>query len=151
MSKTFGLARIGRDVEVRFTANGEAVASLSLAFTYRLKGEKATQWVEASLWGKRAEALAPYLRKGGLIAVTVDDVHIETYDGKNGTGTKLVGRVSDVELAGGGHEAEQAEKPKPAPARAAPKPVPASSGFESMDDDIPFMNPLHGAARCLAM
>lgn len=151
MSKTFGLARIGRDVEVRFTANGEAVASLSLAFTYRLKGEKATQWVEASLWGKRAEALAPYLRKGGLIAVTVDDVHIETYEGKNGTGTKLVGRVSDVELAGGGQEAEQAEKPKPAPARAAPKPVPASSGFESMDDDIPFMNPLHGAARCLAM
>lgn len=149
--KAFGLARIGRDVEVRFTANGEAVASLALAFTYRLKGEKATQWVEASLWGKRAEALAPYLRKGGLIAVTVDDVHIETYEGKNGTGTKLVGRVSDVELAGGGQEAEQAEKPKPAPARAAPKPVPASSGFESMDDDIPFMNPLHGAARCLAM
>ena len=149
--KAFGLARIGRDVEVRFTANGEAVASLALAFTYRLKGEKATQWVEASLWGKRAEALAPYLRKGGLIAVTVGDVHIETYEGKNGTGTKLVGRVSDVELAGGGQEAEQAEKPKPAPVRTAPQPVAASSGFADMDSDIPFMNPLHGAARCLAM
>ena len=135
--KAFGLARIGRDVEVRFTPNGEAVANLALAFTYRLKGEKATQWVEASLWGKRAESLAPYLRKGGLIAVTVDDVHIETYEGKNGTGTKLVGRVSDVELAGGGQEADTAEKPKPAPTRTAPKPA-ASSGFDDVDSDIPF-------------
>jgi single-strand DNA-binding protein len=134
--KAFGLARIGRDVEVRFSPNGEAVANLALAFSYRLKGEKATQWVEASLWGKRAEALAPYLRKGGLIAVTVDDVHIETYEGKNGTGTKLVGRVSDVELAGGGQETEHAEKP--APVRTAPKPVAVSSGFEDMDSDVPF-------------
>lgn len=132
--KTFGLARIGRDVEVRHTAQGEAVASLALAFNYRNKGEKATQWVEASLWGKRAEALAPYLRKGGLIAVTVDDVHIETYVGKNGTGTKLVGRVSDVELGGGGQEPAEQTKP----VSTAPKPVAASSGFDDMDSDVPF-------------
>lgn len=37
--KSFGLARIGRDVEVRYTAGGDAVASLSLAFTYVRKGE----------------------------------------------------------------------------------------------------------------
>ena len=135
--KTFGLARIGRDVEVRHTPQGEAVASLALAFTYRNKGEKATQWIEASLWGKRAEALAPYLLKGGLISVTVDDVHIETYEGKNGTGTKLIGRVSDVELAGGGQAQEQ-QAPRPAPVRVATKPAPASSGFEDMGDDIPF-------------
>ena len=135
--KTFGLARIGRDVEVRFIPNGEAVANLALAFNYREKGEKCTQWVEASLWGKRAESLAPYLKKGGLISVTVDDVHVETYEGKNGTGVKLVGRVSDLELAGGGQSGEQAEKPKPAPQtrQTAPKP---SSGFDDMDDDIPF-------------
>lgn len=135
--KTFGLARIGRDVEVRHTPQGEAVASLALAFTYRNKGEKATQWIEASLWGKRAEALAPYLLKGGLISVTVDDVHIETYEGKNGTGTKLIGRVSDVELAGGGQAQEQ-QAHRPAPARVAPKPAPAASGFDDMDSDIPF-------------
>ncbi len=134
--KAFGLARIGRDVELRHTAQGEAVAGLALAFTYRGKGEKCTQWVEASLWGKRAESLAPYLRKGGLIAVTVDDVHIETYEGKNGQGTKLVGRVLDIELAGGGQPSEQA--PKPAPVRQAPKPTaPASGDFET-DGDIPF-------------
>lgn len=133
--KTFGLARIGRDVEVRFIPSGEAVANLALAFNYREKGEKCTQWIEASLWGKRAESLAPYLKKGGLISVTVDDVHVETYEGKNGTGVNLVGRVSDLELAGGG---QSDENPKPAPQarQAAPKP---SSGFDDMDSDIPFI------------
>lgn len=134
--KTFGLARIGRDVDVRFTPKGEAVANLALAFNYQNKGEKCTQWIEASLWGKRAESLAPYLRKGGLIAVTVDDVHVETYEGKNGTGTKLVGRVSDIELAGGGQQdSGPKQTPKPSPER---KAVPASSGFADMDGDVPF-------------
>ena len=138
--KTFGLARIGRDVELRSTATGEQVANLALAFNYRNKGEKCTQWVEASLWGKRAEALVPYLKKGGLISVTIDDVHIETYQGRDGQGTKLVGRVSDVELAGGG---DRQEAPKPAPApEPAPKPTApaprAPSGFDDMDDDVPF-------------
>ena len=130
--KVFGLARIGRDVEIRTTAQGESVAGLALAFNYRNKGEKCTQWVEASLWGKRAEALAPYLRKGGLISVTIDDVHIETYQGRDKEGVKLVGRVADVELAGGGDRQEAA----PAPQRQAAKPAPA----DSFDDgqDIPF-------------
>ena len=151
--KVFGLARIGRDVEIRHTAQGEAVAGLALAFTYRNKGEKCTQWVEASLWGKRAEALAPYLRKGGLISVTVDDVHIETYQGRDKEGMKLVGRVADVELAGGGDK-QEAPRTAPQAARApAPQSAPrqASGGFEDMDSDIPFVNPLRGAARCLAM
>ena len=75
--KAFGLARIGRDAEIRHTAGGDAVASLSLAFTYGRKGEdgkRPTQWVDASLWGKRAEALAQYLTKGSLVAVTPEDV-----------------------------------------------------------------------------
>jgi len=146
--KVFGLARIGRDVEIRHTQAGEAVASLSLAFTYRNKGEKSTQWVEASLWGKRAEALAPYLLKGGLISVTIDDVHIETYQGRDKEGVKLVGRVADVELAGG--KSDESPKPKPV-TQTAPAPRQASSGFEDMADDVPFINPMRGHARCLAM
>lgn len=148
--KVFGLARIGRDVEIRHTAQGEAVAGLALAFSYRNKGEKATQWVEASLWGKRAEALAPYLRKGGLISVTVDDVHIETYQGRSGEGHKLVGRVADVELAGGGDKQEAAPASKPV--QQAPKPTPANpGGFSDMDDDVPFANPMRSRAFCLSI
>lgn len=145
--KVFGLARIGRDVEIRTTAQGESVAGIALAFNYRNKGEKCTQWVEASLWGKRAESLAPYLRKGGLVSVTIDDVHIETYQGRDKEGVKLVGRVADVELAGGGDRQEAPQRQAPAA-----KPAPANTGgFEDMDDDIPFNNPMRGYARCLAM
>ena len=132
--KVFGLARIGRDAEIRHTPNGDAVAGLSLAFTYRNKGEKCTQWVDAALWGKRAEALAPYLLKGGLISVTLEDVHIETYRKQDGgDSVKLAGRVMDIVLAGG--KPEQAPALRPAPA---PRAAPVSSGFDDMDSEIPF-------------
>jgi len=135
MATMYGLARLGRDAEVRQTPAGESVANLALAFTRRAKGEKLTDWAEGSLWGKRAEALAPYLLKGALIVVTLDDIHIETYEGKNGAGSKMVGKVSNIELAGG---ATQTTAPAPAP-RPAPKPAakPAAD-FSDMDENIPF-------------
>lgn len=141
--KSFGLARIGRDVELRRTAGGDAVISLSLAFSYGRKGEdgkRPTQWVDAALWGKRAESLAPYLVKGGLVAVALEEVHIETYTTRDGViGSKLAARVLDIELAGGGERnaLQQAPTTRAAPTPA-PKPAPAGSGFEDMDDDIPF-------------
>lgn len=138
--KPQGLARLGRDAEVRFTNDGTPVASLSLAFSYGKKGQdgkRPTQWVDGSLWGARAEALAPYLTKGAMVVAYLDDVHIETYQGRNGEGHKLAGRVTDLELVPTGQREEsaapqrQASAPRPAPA-------PASSGFDDMDDDIPF-------------
>jgi single-strand DNA-binding protein len=131
--KVIGLARLGRDAEVRTTQGGEQVASLSLAFTRRVKGEKLTDWVDGALWGKRAEALAQYLTKGSLVVVTLDDVHIETYQGKNGEGNKLVGRVTDVELAGGGGERAAAPAPRPA----GRKPTNDGGGFDD-GSDVPF-------------
>ena len=137
--KAFGLARLGRDIELRYIPSGEAVGKLSLAFDRRVKGEKVTDWVEASLWGKRAESLAPFLLKGGLIVATLDDLHIETYEGKNGPGNKLVARVVDIELAGGKQDAAPSQAPQqrqaPAPRQSAPRPA---SGFDDMEDDIPF-------------
>ena len=63
--KAYGLARLGRDAELRTTQTGESVARLSLAFSYGKKGadgKRPTEWVEGSLWGQRAQALAPHLR-----------------------------------------------------------------------------------------
>ncbi len=138
MAQLFGLARLGRDCELRNTQDGTAVASLSLAMDYRNGREKAVQWTEGALWGKPAEALAQYLVKGKLVCVTLDDVHIEEYPKRDGgTGTKLVGRVSKLELAGGRDDGERTAPPVQ---RQAPKPPPKSSasGFDDMDDDIPF-------------
>ena len=139
MAQLIGLARLGRDCELRTTQDGTPVASLSLAMDYRNGREKATQWVDGALWGKMAETLTQYLVKGKLVCVTLDDVHIVEYEKRDGgTGTKLVGRVSKLELAGWRDDGERTAQPAQ---RQAQKPAPkaSSGGFDDMDDsDIPF-------------
>ena len=104
MMSAFGSARLGRDVELRYTNNGDAVCNLSLAFSHGRKdpqtGERATTWVDASLWGKRAEALVPYLLKGGQVSVLLEEIRVETFEGRNGPGHKLCGKVVDIDLVG---------------------------------------------------
>lgn len=143
--KSSGLFRIGRDAELRHLASGVAVCNVSLAYNYGKKGDdnnRPTQWIEAAIFDKRAEALAPMLLKGAQHVFHLSDLHIETYEGKNGPGTKLVGRVDDVELTDR-HDAPQAPRQaaqRPAqPARQAPpRQGSAGSGFDDMDDSIPF-------------
>src|SRR5690606_17274956 len=121
MPQYIGLATIGRDVEVRHTAQGDPVASLSLAFTYGKKGsdgKRPTQWVDGSLWGQRAEALQPYLLKGTRVYVVLDEAHEQSYQTRDGrSGSKIVGRVNVIELASKPAQAAQV------PAQAAPQPA----------------------------
>lgn len=135
--KANGLARIGKDAEVRFTPSGAAVANVSLAFTYGKKGEdgkRPTQWVDASLWGQRAESLAPYIKKGGQIVAYLEDVSIQTFTKGDGTqATKMVARLVDLEFVAGGEQASSQPKPQPKPA-----PAQADSGFDDFDSDVPF-------------
>lgn len=141
--QSFGLARLGRDCEIRYTPDGTAVANLSLAFSYGKKdadGKRPTQWVDGAVFGKRAEALAPYLLKGGLVSVTLEDTHIETFKGRDGTpGTKLSARVIAIDLAGGTPTAAApAPAPAPPPQRRAAPPA-ESTAFDDIDaDGIPF-------------
>jgi single-strand DNA-binding protein len=143
MAQLFGIARLGRDVELKYTANGDPVAQLALAFEYGKKedGKRPTQWVDASLWGKRAESLAPYLLKGQQVSVTLDDVHVRTYDKSDGTtGFALTGKVSNIEFAGSA-PAKQQDAAPPA-ARQQPKhtqaPAKTAKPADDFDDDIPF-------------
>lgn len=138
MAVLTGLFRLGRDAEVRYTQAGDAVAQLALAYNYGKKqdGKQPSQWVDASLWGKRAEALAQYLTKGSTISAVLSDVHIRTYEKKDGgQGFAMSARVLDLEFAGKPQGAQQQAAPKPTP-RAAEKPASADVPFE--DDDIPF-------------
>ena len=121
--KLIGLARIGNEPELRYTSSNMAVLQLSLAYSWGK--EKNTQWVSATLFGKRAEALSQYLTKGQLIYAEVSEVHIDTFTGKDGKErTSLKGIVQEVGLTG------KAEAPAPKPAK------PQSIG--ELDDDVPF-------------
>jgi single-strand DNA-binding protein len=133
-----GLARIGNEPEIRYTKNDDAVLSLSLAYNYGRKnddGFKPSQWVDASLWGKLAEALQPYLTKGNTVCVTIDDVHVETYEKKDGSsGSKLAGRIISIELT-----KRDAPEETPAPKRVAPPKITKRlDPMENLEDDIPF-------------
>lgn len=134
-----GLARLGRDASLRFTPGGDPVLEMALAFNYGQKeqdGKRPSQWIEAKLWGKRAEVLHPHMTKGTAVDVVLTDPHIETWTKKDQTtGIKLVGKVSEIEFAGGGSGERKPASDSPAPRPAA---KPATGGFGDTDDGIPF-------------
>ena len=74
VNKVILVGNLGRDAEMRFTAGGTPVATVSLATTERFtdrEGQKKedTQWHRIVIWGKTAESLHEYLTKGGRRAV----------------------------------------------------------------------------------
>jgi single-strand DNA-binding protein len=139
-----GISRIGRDVELRYLASGEAIAGLSLAFNHGKKddqGNRPTTWVKATLFGKRAESLANYLTKGTQIWTVLSDVRISEYQKKDGTsGVSLEANVVQLEFAGSREQSPAAPAPQQ---RQAPAPQPqrqpgGGANLADMDDDIPF-------------
>lgn len=131
MATIAGLFRLGRDAELRKVEDGTSVLNLALAYNHGQKGQdgkRPSQWVDAAMFGKRAEAIAQYLTKGVSVFATLDDPYVHTYTKKDGgTGSTLRAKVSQIEFAGG--SGQQATKP-------APKPAPAAAG--DFSDDCPF-------------
>lgn len=135
--------QLGRDAELRYMPNGDAVANFSVADSQGK--DKPTIWWNCQLFGKRAESLSQYLTKGMSVTVT-GNITQRTYTDKQGAekvSTEV--RVADVALQGGrkDDQSEQRQAPQqraPAP-RQAPRQAPRGSqgsGFNDMDDDIPF-------------
>lgn len=121
--------QLGRDAEVRFMPNGDPVSSFSVADSQGK--DKATIWWRASLFGKRAESLTPYLTKGQAVTIT-GTVTERAWKDKDGTEkTVMEIRVNDVALQGGKRDAAPVAM---APRTAAKHSTPGS--FES--EDIPF-------------
>jgi single-strand DNA-binding protein len=126
---------------------------LSLAYICGRKKEgeqyPPSQWIDATLWGVQAEALAQYLTKGTVHCFALADVRIETYTDKdNYEAYKLVARVDSVELGprqGGGDSSgerstgSQGAQRRPASGGAQPaQRQQQSGGLDNPDDDIPF-------------
>lgn len=129
---------LGKDADIRYLPDGSAVCNFSVADSQGK--DKPSIWWSCALFGKRAESLAQYLTKGQQVTV-VGTVTEREYVGKeDGQKRKSMDvRVTDVALQGGKRE-EAAPAPRaqaPRTAEKAPQPRPAS-GFDDMDDDIPF-------------
>lgn len=144
MATLTGLFTLGRDAETRVTQGGTTVVQLAVAYNYGRKGEdgkKPSQWVRASMFGKQAEALIPYLTKGKQVSLVIRDLHIATFQKQDGsTGTSLEGVADFDDFARKPKEAGDAPAPaqKQAP-RPAPPPPSAGSGFDEFDgSDVPF-------------
>ena len=77
------IGRLTRDPEMRYIpSSGKAVADFTLAVD-RAYGDK-TDFIRIKVWGKQAENVGQYLKKGSQCAVQ-GELNINTWDGKDGT------------------------------------------------------------------
>jgi single-strand DNA-binding protein len=123
---------IGRDAELRRTGDGDPVAGFPVGVSNGKDKDgnwRDSTWFDCSLWGKRAEALAPYLLKGGKVVVS-GQVSARAHEGK----AYLQIRVAELTMQGGVDVArvEQTERPK-----AAKRDHAADYGFDE-EMEVPF-------------
>ncbi len=86
LNKIILIGRLTKDVELRYTESGKAVANFTLAVDRPFKkaqGEKEADFIRIVVWGKQAENCANYIGKGRLAAVE-GRLHIRSYDGNDG-------------------------------------------------------------------
>jgi single-strand DNA-binding protein len=69
LNKLLIIGNMTADPELRFTPNGSAVASVDIAVNYKYKETKETSFFSVVVWGKAAENLAEYKKKGDPILV----------------------------------------------------------------------------------
>ena len=166
VNKVIIVGNLGKDPEMRSFPSGDQVANVTIATTDKWKDKQSGEMKEATEWhrvvfnGRLAEIVGQYLRKGSQVYVEgslrtrkwTDQSGVEKYtteiraDQMQMLGSRQgMGGPGAGHDDGGGYEApRQAAAPasRPPAPRQAPAPAPApsraSSGFDDMDDDIPF-------------
>ena len=162
VNKVILVGNLGRDPEIRYLPSGDPVANITIATSSKYKGKdgtmvEETEWHRVTFFGKLAEIVGQYLKKGRSVYVE-GRIKTRKYTDKDGVekfatdiianemqmlgGREGMGGPSDEdEGSGGGYSrpAPASRPASPAPAqRQAPAPAKPSSGFDDMDDDIPF-------------
>lgn len=78
------IGNLGADPELKETANGHKVTTLSVATTKYVKdGENKTEWHRVVLWNKNAETAAKYLQKGSKVFIE-GELATRSWEDKNG-------------------------------------------------------------------
>ena len=157
VNKVILVGNCGRDPEIRYLPSGQAVANVSLATTSKRKDKNSgelveeTQWHRITFFDRLAEIAGEYVKKGRPIYVEGRLVY-RKYTDKDGvekSATDIIatemqllgsregmGAPSDDE-GGGQRRSAPPQRPAAAPQRQ-PAPPKPSTGFDDMDDDIPF-------------
>ena len=158
VNKVILLGNCGRDPEIRYLPSGQAIASLSIATSTRRRdkntGESVedTQWHRVTFYDRLAEIVGEYVKQGTPLYVE-GRLKYGKYTDQSGVEKNTVdiiatemqllgGREGGGAPSGGGDDGGYDNAPRraaaPAPAsRQAPAPR-KPSGFDDMDDDIPF-------------
>lgn len=111
--KCFGVGRLTRDPELRYTTGGNAVCNFGMAFNESYKkqsGEKVeeTNFFDYEIWGKRAEVINEYCSKGDQLLVEAKAKQ-DTWETDGQKRSKVVFKVLDFEFIGGGKSNKESE------------------------------------------
>ena len=82
LNRVILIGRLTKDPELRYTQNGTAVATFTLAVDRKFKREE-TDFIPIVVWAKQAENCANYLNKGSLVAIE-GRIQVRTYDNQEG-------------------------------------------------------------------
>jgi single-strand DNA-binding protein len=139
VNKAILIGRLGQDPELKYTPNGRAVCSFSLATSERWtdqEGQKneSTTWHNIVAWGKQAEIMKEYLRKGREVYIEgrIDNRSYEDKEGIKRYRSEVV--VQRFQFVGSKQDQESSAPPAPAESQV-PSP---SGGGGNDDDDLPF-------------
>ncbi len=157
LNKAQLIGRLGRDPEVRYMPSGEAVCNFSMATTEKWKDKASgeikeeTTWHRITAFGRQAEIVGEYLKQGSLVFIEgkMTQRKYQDKDGAEKVSHEI--RMQDMKMLGsreggqggqGGGNAGQ-HAPRPAAGQASgqarpDRPPVQRSGFDDMDDDIPF-------------
>jgi single-strand DNA-binding protein len=81
--QTVVVGRLGADPEMRYSANGKAVTTFSVAADSGFGDKKTTEWFRCVSWDKTAENVAKYMLKGSLVLV-IGRLQTRSWEGQDG-------------------------------------------------------------------
>ena len=157
VNKVILIGNLGRDPEMRSFPDGGSICNVTLATTRSWKDKNSGERVEETEWhrvvfrDRLAEIASEYLRKGKQVYIEgrLKTRKYTDRDGAEKYTTEIMasdmtmlgsreGMGGGEEGGGGGGYSRPAARPAAAPAPAATPAAKPSTGFDDMDDDIPF-------------
>lgn len=142
-SKIIVIGNLGRDPELRYTPQGDAVCDFSIAVNDRKRDKSGdfqdvTTWFRVTLWRKLAENASKYLTKGKQVYIE-GRLQVEEWQDKDGNNRFTLNiQASEMQFLGGGRGDEMSNESDnveqyTSSSNSGPKDSPSPA-----DDDIPF-------------